>query len=105
MGPTLPVWLRNLVRFTGDTLYPHHDKLQNLFLEQLTAVARRGRPVRAAAESRGAQRGGATEPSTRLHSWETQAQKDSGGDVRFLTTQGLGGPEGGAAKPGDGRRK
>ena len=104
MRRTLPVRLRNLVRFTGDTLYPHHDKLQNLFLMRLTAAARRGRPVRGASESGAAQRGGAVEPSTRLHSWETQAQKDSGGDVRFLTTQGLGGPEDGAAESGFVRR-
>ena len=104
MRPTLPVRLRNLVRFTWDTLYPHHDKLQNLLLLRFTAVARRGRPVRAAAESGTAQRGGAAGPSTRLHSWETQAQKDSGGDVRFLTTQGLGGPEGEAAKSDFARR-
>ena len=43
MGPTLPVRLQNLVRFTGDTLYPHHDDLQNLFPLRLTAVARWGR--------------------------------------------------------------
>ena len=92
MGLTLPVWLRNPARFTGDTLYPHHDKLQNLFLEQLTDVARRGRPVRAAAESGTAQRGGAAGPSTRLHSWETQAQKDSGGDVPFSGHPGPGRP-------------
>ena len=104
MGLTLPVRLRNLVRFTWDTLYPHHDKLQNLFPMRLTAVARRGRPVRAAAESGAAQRDGAAEPSITAHNSETQVQKDSGGDVRFLTTQGLGGPEGGAAESGFARR-
>ena len=57
MGRTLPVQLRNLACFTGDTLYPHHDKLQNLFLMRLTAAARRGRPVRGATESKGTQRG------------------------------------------------
>ena len=90
--PTLPVRLRNLVRFTGDTLYPHHDKLQNLFPLRLTAVARRGRPMRAAAESRGAQRGGATEPSTTAHNWETQAPWDSGGNVPFSGHAGPGRP-------------
>ena len=89
---TLPVRLRNLVRFTGDTLYPHHDKLQNLFPLRLTAVARRGRPMRGATESRSKQRGGAAGPSTRLHSWETQAQKDSGGDVPFSGHPGPGRP-------------
>ena len=92
MRLTLPVWLINPVCFTGDTLYPHHDKLQNLFLEQLTAVARRGRPVRAAAESGTAQRGGAAEPSTTEHNWETQAQKDSGGNVLFSGHAGPGRP-------------
>ena len=92
MGLTLPVRLRNLVRFTGDTLYPHHDKLQNLFLLPLTAVARRGRPMRGATESRSKQRGGAADPSTRLHSWETQTQKDSGGDVPFFNHSGPGRP-------------
>ena len=90
--PTLPVRLRNLVRFTGDTLYPHHDKLQNLFLEQLTDVARRGRPVRAAAESGTAQRGGAARASTTAHNSETQAQKGSGGDVSFPDHSGPGRP-------------
>ena len=92
MGLTLPGQLRNLVRFTGDTLYPHHDKLQNLFLLRITAVARRGRPMRAASESRVAQRGGAAGPSTTAHNSETQAQKDSGGDVPFSDHAGPGRP-------------
>ena len=92
MGPTLPVRFQNLVRFTGDTLYPHHDKLQNLFLMRLTAVARWGRPVRVAAESGAAQRGEATEPSTTAHNSETQARKDSGGDAPFSDHSGPGRP-------------
>ena len=71
MGLTLPVRLINPVCFTGDTLYPHHDKLQNLLLLRLTAVARWGRPMRAASESGAAQRFGAAGLSTRLHNWET----------------------------------
>ena len=92
MGRTLLVRLRNLVRFTGDPLYPHHDKLQNLFLMRLTAVACRGRPVRAAAESRVAQRGGAAGAGTTAHNWKTQARKDSGGDVPFSDHAGPGRP-------------
>ena len=90
--PTLPVRLRNLVRFTGDTLYPHHDKLQNLLPLRLTAVARRGRPMRGAAESGTAQRGGAARASTTAHNSETQAQKGSGGDVSFPDHSGPGRP-------------
>ena len=45
---TLPVGVGNLDRFTGDTLYPHHDDLQNLILMRLTTVARRGRSERTA---------------------------------------------------------
>ena len=92
MGLTLPGQLRNLVRFTGDTLYPHHDKLQNLFPLLLTAVARRGRPMRAASESGAAQRGGAARAGTTAHNWETQARKDSGGDVPFSDHPGPGRP-------------
>ena len=92
MGRTLPVRIRNPVRFTGDTLYPHHDKLQNPLPIRLTAVARRDRPMRGAAESSGTQRCGAAGPSTRLHSWETPAQKDSGGDVPFFAHPGPGRP-------------
>ena len=91
-GRTLPVRLRNLVRFTGDTLYPHHGTLQNLFPMRLTAVARRGRPMRAAAESGGAQRGGAARASTTAHNWESQARKDSGGHVPFSDRLGPGRP-------------
>ena len=92
MGHTLPVRLQNLVRFTGDTLYPHHDKLQNLFLLPLTAVARRGRPMRSAAESGAAQWGGAAEPGTTAHNWETQARKDNGGGVPLSGHSGPGRP-------------
>ena len=92
MGLTLPVRFQNLACFTGDTLYPHHDKLQNLFLMPLTAVARRGRPMRAAAESKGMQRGGAAGAGTTAHNWETQARKDSGGDVPFSDHPGPGRP-------------
>ena len=42
-GLTLPVCLGISARFTGDTLYPHHDRPQNLFPLRLTNVARRGR--------------------------------------------------------------
>ena len=92
MGPTLPVRLRNLVRFTGDTFYPHHDKLQNLLLLRFTAVARRGRPVRTATESGAAQRGRAASTGTTAHNWETQARKDSGGDVPVSDHAGPGRP-------------
>ena len=92
MGLTLPVWLRTPARFTGDTLYPHHDKLQNLFLLPLTAVARRGRPMRSAAESGAAQWGGAAEPGTTAHNWETQARKDNGGGVPLSGHSGPGRP-------------
>ena len=88
----LPVQLRNSGRFTGDTLYPHHDNPQNLFPLRLTAVARRGRPMRAAAESGGAQRGGAARASTTAHNWESQARKDSGGHVPFSDRLGPGRP-------------
>ena len=89
---TLPVQLRNSGRFTGDTLYPHHDNPQNLFPLRLTAVARRSRPMRAAAESGGAQRGGAARASTTAHNWESQARKDSGGHVLFSDRSGPGRP-------------
>ena len=45
---TLPVRVKNLDCFTGDTLYPHHDDLQILILLRLTTVARRGRSGRVA---------------------------------------------------------
>ena len=89
---TLPIQLRNSGRFTGDTLYPHHDNPQNLFPLRLTAVARRGRPMRAAAESGAAQRGGAARASTTAHNWESQARKDSGGHVPFSDRSGPGRP-------------
>ena len=103
-GAHLPVRLRNLVRFTGDTLYPHHDNPQNLFPLRLTAVARRGRrcglPLNQAAHN------GAGQPAQEPR--RTIGKRRRGKTVaetsRFLTTQGLGGPEGKAAESDSARR-
>ena len=80
--------------------YPvsHHDTLQNLFPLRLTALARRGRPMRGAPKSRGPQRGGTAVPSTRLHNLQTQAQKDNG---RFVPLSDHSGP----GRPGRHRSK
>ena len=51
-----------------------------------------GPPMRAAAESGGAQRGGAARASTTAHNWDSQARKDSGGHVPFSDRSGPGRP-------------
>ena len=101
---TLPVQLRNSGRFTGDTLYPHHDNPQNLFPLRLTAVASRGRrcglPLNQAAHN------GAEQPgqAPRRTIGNRRRGKTVADTSRFLTAQGLGGPEGEAAKSGLARR-
>ena len=101
---TLPVQLRNSGRFTGDTLYPHHDNPQNLFPLRLTAVARRGRrcglPLNQAAHN------GAEQPgqAPRRTIGNRRRGKTVADTSCFLTAQGLGGPEGETAKSGLARR-
>ena len=101
---TLPVQLRNSGRFTGDTLYPHHDNPQNLFPLRLTAVASRGRrcglPLNQAAHN------GAEQPgqAPRRTIGNRRRGKTVADTSCFLTAQGLGGPEDEAAKSGLARR-
>ena len=64
--------------FKGNQQYSPPRYRQNLCLMLLTSVARRGRPVRDASESRYVQRGGAAQSGTTPHNSETQVPIFSG---------------------------
>ena len=101
---TLPVRLRNSGRFTGDTLYPHHDNPQNLFPLRLTAwpagAARCGLPLNQVLHN------GAEQPgqAPRRTIGNRRRGKTVADTSCFLTAQGLGGPESEAAESGLARR-